>query len=320
MEAAVSSLAGPGDGALAIVSGKFGERWAQIAQALGLHTDVLSVEWGRAVDPAEVARRLDKGCPRLVLATHVETSTGVLHPIEELARLTREREALLVVDAVSALGGHPLEMDEWGVDAVICGSQKVLSLPTGLGLVALGERALGHLGSSSLPSYSLDLARALSSWEKDDFPFSPSVPLVTALSESLGEFLEPGIELRWARFELLSRVAQGAAVQMGFQVFPRSPARTLTTLVPPKGISPKALLERMERAFGIRAAGGQGRLQGKILRLGHMGHYGPSDLLAALGALQGAVRAEGWERPWDLGPWAQELAEGWAAAPGGAGP
>jgi aspartate aminotransferase-like enzyme len=211
-------------------------------------------------------------------------------------------------------------MDAWGVDAAVCGSQKVLSLPTGLGLVALGERALGRLGTSPLPRYSLDLVRARSSWEKDDFPFSPSVPLVTALSESLGEFLEPGIELRWAQFELLSRVARGAAVQMGFEVFPRSPARTLTTLVPPEGISPNVLLDKMEEVFGIRAAGGQDRLKGKILRLGHMGDYGPSDLLAALGALQGALRSEGWERPCDLGPWAQELAENWAAAPGGSEP
>lgn len=317
MEAAVGNLARPGDRTLSIVSGKFGRRWAQISEALGLDARVLDVEWGHAVDPSDVIRRLDEDRPRLLLATQVETSTGVLHPVRELAEITRRREVMLVVDAVSALGAHPMEMDEWGVDAVVCGSQKVLSLPTGLGLVALGERAQEALSHAAIPRYALDLVRALASWEKDDFPFTPSIPLVTALAASLAEFVAPGLEHRWRQFDVLSRVARGASEDMGFRIFPEAPARSLTTLALPESVDPKAIIRRMEDTFGIRIAGGQEKLKGKIVRLGHMGYYGPADLLAALGALHGSVRAEGLDRPCDLGRWAEVLGDEWPVEPTG---
>jgi len=312
MEAALASLAQPGQRSLSIVAGKFGNRWAQMSQALGLDARVLAVPWGRAVDPEDVARRLDEDEPHLLLATQVETSTGVLHPIEALADLARGHDTLLVVDAVSALGGHPLEMDRWGVDAVVSGSQKVLALPPGLGLVALGERALARLGTGSIPRFSLDLSRALSSWDEDTFPFTPSVPLIAALAASLEDFLRPGMEERWRQFALLSEVARGAAASMGCDLFPESPASTLTTLVPPGGVPPKAVMETMERIFRIRIAGGQEKLRGKILRLGHMGDYGPGDLLMALAALQGSLRVAGVPAAADLGPWAEMLARAWA--------
>jgi aspartate aminotransferase-like enzyme len=294
MEAAVVNLLSPGERALTIAGGKFGERWASLLKAFGIEHQVIDVEWGAAVDPATVASHLDKD-PGLVtvFATHSETSTGALHDIEAIARITRSRGRRLVVDAITSVGVHPLPQDAWGVDAVVCGSQKGLMIPPGIATLSLAPWAAPLIDALGLPRFYFDLRKARKSWPLGETAFTPPVSLVLALEESLAMIREEGLEAVHHRHRRLAHAVRAGAQKLGFAVFASSPSHAVTALTAPAGIDSSAVVKRLRDVHAMVVAGGQDRLKGKILRIGHMGAYQREDVVAVVEALEECVNALG---------------------------
>ena len=294
MEAAVVNIMERGEKSLVIAGGKFGERWAAILRAYGLPVEMLEVEWGSAVNVAEVGRRLDAD-PALtkVFATHSETSTGALHDVRELARACRLRSRALVVDAVTSLGVHPLEQDDWGIDVVVCGSQKGLMIPPGLATVSLAPWAANRIEGERPPRFYFDLRKARKSAPQGETAFTPPVSLVLALEEALNMIREEGLDQVHARHRRLAHAARAAGLALGFGVFSPSPSNAVTALTPPAGIEAGAVVKRLRDVHGIIVAGGQDQLKGRMLRIGHMGGYTLADIQLVAGALEECVSALG---------------------------
>ena len=294
MEAAVVNLMSPGERALAIAGGKFGERWAALLKAYGIAHEVIEVEWGAGVDPDEVRRRLERD-PGLVavFATHSETSTGALHDVESIARITRALSRRLIVDAITGVGVHPLPQDAWGVDVVVCGSQKGLMIPPGIATVSVAPWAASLIDSERLPRFYFDLRKARKSAPLGETAFTPPVSLVLALEESLAMIDEEGLYAVHHRHRRLAHATRAGAEALGFQVFPKSPSHAVTALTPPQGIETSAVIKRLREAHAMVVAGGQDSLKGKILRIGHMGGYQLQDIEAVVEALEECVTALG---------------------------
>lgn len=294
MEAAVVNTMGRDDRALVIAGGKFGERWVSILKAYGFDPVVVDVEWGRSLNVAEVGRRLDAdGTLSRVFATHSETSTGALHDVRELARACRLRSRTLVVDAVTSLGVHPLPQDDWGIDVVVCGSQKGLMIPPGLATMSLAPWAANLIEGERPPRFYFDLRKARKSAPQGETAFTPPVSLVLALEEALRMIAEEGLDAVHDRHRRLALATRAAAAALGFGLFPAHPSHAVTALTPPAGIEPGAIVKRLREAHGIVIAGGQDQLKGKILRVGHMGAYTLADIQLVAGALEECVGALG---------------------------
>jgi len=294
MEAAVVNCMAPNERALVIAGGKFGERWAALLKAYGIAHEVIDVPWGSAVDPAEVRRRLEAD-PGLaaVFATHSETSTGALHDVEAIARASRALSRRLIVDAVTSVGVHPLPQDAWGVDVVVCGSQKGLMIPPGIATVSLAPWAAEWIEAARLPRFYFDLRKARKSAPLGETAFTPPVSLVLALKEALAMIDEEGLAQVHRRHRRLAHAARAGAEALGFTVFPSSPSHAVTALTPPAGIDASAVVKRLREVHAMVVAGGQDRLKGKILRIGHMGGYQLDDIVAVIEALEECVAALG---------------------------
>ena len=289
MEAAITNLLSPGERVITIEGGKFGERWTEIARAYGLDPVVIEVPWGEPVDPAAVERVLFEH-PGLsaIFATASETSTGIVHPIEALGAVAREAGVPLIVDAVTALGAIPYEHDAWGVDVTVAGSQKALMLPPGLAFVAVSERVWPRVEAARLPRYYWDFRAARQALARSDTPFTPAISLVVGLAEALEIIRKKGLEVIWAEQARRAAATRAAVLTLGLTLFSETPSDVVTVLRSPEGFGAKALLERME-AHGVRAAGGQAALSGKIVRISHLGAVDDADTLAAVAALEDAL-------------------------------
>jgi aspartate aminotransferase-like enzyme len=294
MEAAAVNLLGPAAKALVIVGGKFGERWMNLLQAYGVDHETIEVEWGHAVEPAEVERRLARDpAIRVVFSTHSETSTGALHDVEAVARITRARGVRLIVDAITSLGIHPLPQDAWGVDVVVCGSQKGLMVPPGLATLSLAPWAAADLEAAGLPRFYFDLRRMRKSAPLGETPWTPPVSLVLALEEALAMIAEEGLDQVHARHRRLALAMRAGAQALGYRLFAHSPSHALTALLPPEGVEAAAVVKRLREVHSMVVAGGQDRLKGRIFRVGHMGAYDLGDVLAMVGALEECATALG---------------------------
>jgi aspartate aminotransferase-like enzyme len=290
MEAAVLNFLSPKERALVLVGGKFGERWKSIMEAFGLQHRVIAVDWGTAVDPAAVTRALDED-PSIaaVFATHSETSTGSLHDVEAFAKITRPRGVRLIVDAITSVGVHPLRQDAMGIDVVVCGSQKGLMIPPGIGTVSVAPWAIEWLEGERPPRFYFDLRKLKKGLPTGDTSFTPPVSLVLALEESLAMMREEGLENVWLRHRRLGAAARAGAQALGFGIFSSSPSNAVTALTAPAGVEASAVQKRLRDAHGMVVAGGQDHLKGKIIRVGHMGDYDLADMHAILGALAECV-------------------------------
>lgn len=292
MEAAAANLLSPGDSALVVEGGKFGERWTEICAAYGVEADVLEVEWGRSVDLGVLEARLGRGGHKALLMQASETSTGAKHDVGAVARLVRERspDTLVAVDAITALGVYDLKPEEWGLDAVITGSQKALMLPPGLAFVWLSERAWRAVSESTSPRYYFDLAIERKSQMKNTTAWTPAISLLSGLAVALDMMREEGLENVFARHARLAR-ATGAAVEaMGLRIFPKDlRSEALTAVCAPEGVDGKAIPRIMQDAHGVTIAGGQDALSGRIFRIGHLGYVDSSDVLTAVGALESTL-------------------------------
>lgn len=291
MEAAIANLFSPGDLIVSFSCGVFGDRFADIAEAFGARVERISIEWGKPVACDIVKERIlrdAKGEIKGVLFTHNETSTGVLNDIRALREAMGDHPALVVVDAISSLGAVELKADEWQIDAVVAGSQKALMLPPGLGFVSVSEKAWKAAEQSKMPKYYWDFKKARKSLEKGETPYTPAVSQIFALDEALNLILEEGLENIIARHRLLAGALREGLKHLGFRLFAEdswaSPTVTAVDLTDFQGKInfSKALKDR----FNITVAGGQEKLKGKIMRIGHVGYVDELDILNVLSALE----------------------------------
>jgi len=295
MAAAVSNLFAPGEKVLFVDGGKFAERWGEILTLHGQSPVRLPVEWGRAVDPDAVRAALDAD-PRItgVLVQASETSTGVLHPVKELARVTRDRKALLVVDGISAVGISPCPMDEWGLDCLLTGSQKGLMLPPGLGFICLSDKAWAKCETVKPGNFYFQLCRERENIVKNQTLFTPAVGLLVGLAESLKLFRQFGLENVFRKQWGLTMMARTGAQAMGLELLaPTDFTWGLTAIRLPLGVDAGPVVKRAAEVSGVVMAAGQGHMKDRVVRLGHMGYVDFGDVLAGLAALKEAFCAEG---------------------------
>jgi len=290
LEAAIVNTLSAEDEAIFVNAGKFGQRWGAIGKAFGVRMHEITVEWGEAVAPQQVDDAL-KAHPnaKAVFTTLNETSTTVLTDIRSLASVTSQRDALLVVDAVSGLGADELRMDDWGVDLVVSGSQKALMLPPGLAFSAIGPRVQEAMQRSTLPKFYLSYAKALKSLADNTTPFTPVVPTVLALDKALDMVLEDGMEALWDHHRRLAEAVRAGVVGMGMKVFAQRPSNAATAIALPEGINGSALHKKLRDEYQVTCAGGQDHLKGRIERIAHMGYYDQFDMLVVLGAVELAL-------------------------------
>jgi serine---pyruvate transaminase len=272
MEGSITNLLSKGDTVLSFSAGKWGERYRDIAKTYGMDVKSIEKPYGEAFSAAEVEAGL-KANPnaKAVIITLCETSTAVTHPIESIAKVTQKSNALLMVDAISGLACDPLKMDEWGVDVVVCGSQKGFMLPPGLGFVAINERAQAAMAKSDLPKYYFNFAETMRALKKNDTPFTSAVSLYYGLDEALLMLLEEGMENVWKRHNEVAQFVRQKVSSLGLALFSKAPANGLTAIVMPKEIKSGDVIKTMRDGHQVVMADGQGELQGKIVRFAHMG-------------------------------------------------
>ena len=302
MEGAVVNLFSPGDKVLAVSIGSFGDRFADIAKTFGLDVVKLAFEWGEACDVAKIKKILDEDINneiKGILITHNETSTGVTNDIKSVAELTKNTERLIVVDAISSLGGLELKMDEWGLDCVVTGSQKALMAPPGLGFAALSEKAWEACERSTMPRFYWDFRKYKKGLMKlsENPPYTPAITTVLGQAAALKLIKNDGMEATWARHKRLALATQAGVKALGLEILPEQKVSSyiITAVKAPEGIAIGNIIKTMNNKYDIMLAGGQKHLKGKIFRIGHCGYTDEFDVIKTFAALEKAFSEEGWQ-------------------------
>ena len=302
LEAAVVNVLSPGDRVLGVSIGAFGDRFAKVAETYGASVDRVSAEWGWAADPDELCERLPSADYRAVLLTHNETSTGVMNPIPALAAAIRTTspDALILVDSVSALGAVPFQMDDWGCDVVVTGSQKAWMAAPGLAMIAASERAWAAMETARMPRFYFDLLKHRESARSGQTPWTPAIAVIYQVDEGIRLMAAEGAEAIFARHEACAAATQAGLEALGFQLFadPANRSKTVTAALIPDGLDWKAFNSEITRR-GVVLAGGQGKLAGKVFRVGHLGSVIVDEILGAIATLEAASVALG--RPVEIG-------------------
>jgi aspartate aminotransferase-like enzyme len=299
MEAAIVNCFSPGDEVLAVSIGVFGNRLAKVAEMFGLRVTRLEVPWGQAADPEAVGQALT-ALPgaRGVLVTHNETSTGVANDVAAIAHAVRARrsDVLLVVDAVSSLGCMDVRMDEWDLDVVFTGSQKGLMVPPGLAMIGVGERAWAAVERATLPRFYWDFRTARASLDKGQTPYTPPVNVFQGLDVALEMMRTEGREAIFARHRRVADLTRERARKLGLELFaePTHASNAVTAIRVPDGIAAKALTGALREREGVVVAGGQDRLEGQIIRVGHLGYVHEPEITACMDALERQLVALGY--------------------------
>ena len=299
MEASLTNLLSQGDKVLSFSAGKWGERYRDIARAYGMTVMSFEGPYGESFRPSQIAEELKRHPDaKAVLTTLCETSTAVMHSVKDFAGITRNSGALLYVDAVSGLGCDPLKMDEWGVDVVVCGSQKGLMLPPGLAFVSLSERAAQRVASSDLPKYYFNFSETLKAIKKNDTPFTPAVSLIRGLDAALDMLLTEGLENVWLRHAQVSEWVRAQMTALGLKLFSKAPSAGLTAVVMPQEISSGDVIKIMRDEHQVVMADGQGEWLGKIVRFAHMGAAATlQDAKSGMQAFTAAMNKKGHKMP-----------------------
>jgi aspartate aminotransferase-like enzyme len=293
MEAAVVNLTRPGEKALAVVVGKFSERWRDLGNAYGLDLVVLEGKWGDAMPPERVKAALEANPDiKVVFATHCETSTGTLQDVKAFSKLAHDHGALMVVDGITSLCAEVVETDAWQLDVVVGGSQKGFMTPPGLAFLSMSAAAQERMERRGHPVHYFDLKLALKALEKGDTPWTPALTLVIALHEALLMIKEEGLDNVVRRHTRNAKAVRAAATALGLPLLSSSPCNATTAVVPKSGTA-DAIRRRLDDAYGIKVAGGQAELKGKIMRLGHLGYYHELDMITMIAALEMALEDEG---------------------------
>jgi aspartate aminotransferase-like enzyme len=295
MEASVSNLTSPGDRVLVLSAGKFGERWTALAKAFGCEVDTLSAPYGQTFDLEDVRRAL-KPDTRVVYMQATETSTAIRHCVPGVADLLKSTgsDALLVVDGITGLGTTHLDIDGWGVDVIIGGSQKAVMIPPGLAYLAVSEKAFARMASTKNPRYYFDLLKERKNALKGDSSYTPSVALIAGLGAALDYIAsQGGGDLAAGRNKLIENAETCAAMTragveaLGLKLFaPDAPAAAVTAVLPPEGVDSGVIVKQLKSRFAAIITNGQGEMQGKLFRIAHLGYFDYMDSIALIGALE----------------------------------
>ncbi|MEN6536130.1 MAG: alanine--glyoxylate aminotransferase family protein [Bryobacteraceae bacterium] len=297
MESAVSNLFSRGDKVIVCSAGKFGERWVEMAKAFGLEATVLKAEYGDAVRPEQVEAALaaDPGV-RGVFIQASETSTGVAHDVRAMGLAIAKTDAIFVVDAITGLGTMPLDIDGWGLDVVVGGSQKAFMIPPGLAFLSISPKAWKFAETSNLPHYYFDLKKEKKNADKGESSWTPSTALILGLHEALKYVKSLGMAKLVENAQLLARATRAAAAQLGLSLFaPEFPASSVTAIKAPEGWDSGLIVKEFRNRFGAIIANGQGSMKGKIFRIAHLGYFDFADLFAVIAELEIILAANGHE-------------------------
>ena len=297
MDSAIANLVQPGDKVLNVIQGKFSERWQDITKAYGGDSIVLDVEWGTALQQEPLIECLDKNKDiKFITICHNETSTGILNPAQEIGKIAREYDKILIVDGVTSVGGDYVYPDKWNFDVLVTGSQKCLGIPPGLGFITVGSRAWDIINKrDNIHSYYVNLP-VYKDWfeKKGDTPFTPSVPLIIAQNVSLKMMFEEGFENRVQRHHRMAEATRIGAKAIGLELFAdeKFASNTVTAIRTPPKISNKDLINKM-KDMGVLIAGGQGHIKNKIIRIAHMNVVQEKNILITFNALELALKQLG---------------------------
>jgi aspartate aminotransferase-like enzyme len=298
LESAVANLFSAGDRVVVPVAGYFGERFAKIARAFGQDVRTIDYEWGRAVRAEDVAAALEEAPSKAVLMQHSETSTGVIHDVEAVGRVTIEAGVLLVVDAISSLGAVPYDGDGWNVDVGIGGSQKAFSATPGLAFVSISDAAWRATGAATNPRFYFDWSAYKASYELEspENPFTPAISLMLGMRAALRRYFHEGQEAVLERHRILSEATKEGIRALGLDLSGEHLDRAwaVTAVQAPEGVDGDELVAKVRRDHGMILAPGQGPMKGKVFRIGHLGYYDRFDIIRCLAALEMTLEEMGY--------------------------
>jgi aspartate aminotransferase-like enzyme len=295
MDASVSNLFSKGDKVIVCVAGKFGERWAEIVKAYGLDATVLTVPYGQAVSAQEVAAALAKEpAAKGVFVQASETSTGAAHDIQAMAAAVAKTGAIFVVDAITGLGTMPLDIDGWGLDVVIGGSQKAFMIPPGLAFLSISPKAWKMAETSDLPHFYFNFKKEKKSGDAGESSWTPSTALILALAEALKYVKQIGMSKLVENAQLLAEATRAAMQALGLELFSAaSPGSSVTAVKAPAGMDSGVIVKDFRNRFGAIIANGQGSMKGQIFRIAHLGYFDFADLFAMVAGLEIILNANG---------------------------
>ena len=295
MESSVSNLFSRGDKVIVCSAGKFGERWVEIAKAFGLEATVLKAEYGDTVKPEQVEAAL-AATPgvRGVFVQASETSTGAQHDIRAMGQAIKKTDAIFVVDAITGLGTMPIDIEGWGLDVVVGGSQKAFMIPPGIAFLAISAKAWAFAETATLPHYYFDLKKEKKNAAMGESSFTPNTSLVIALNAALKYIKSVGMDKLVENAQLLARATRAAAVELGLELFaPGSPCSSVTAVKAPAGMDSGVIVKEFRSKFGAIIANGQGSMKGKIFRIAHLGYFDFADLFGVIAELEIILAANG---------------------------
>ena len=300
MEAAVANLTSPGDKVLVVTAGKFGERWESLTKAYGCQVDSVRAAYGETVTPEQVKAALKPDHVALYMQAS-ESSTGARHDVEGIARILKGTNTLLIVDAITGLGTTSFDVDGWGIDVIIGGSQKAVMIPPGLAYCAVSDRAWQRMESSKNPRYYFDLRKERKNGAKGESSYTPSTALVAALGaafdylrEQGGGDLAAGRDLLIGNAQTAAAMTRAAAQALGLKLFAASsPGAALTAIASPEGVDSSDIVKAFRNRFGAVVANGQGEMKGQLFRIAHLGFYDYLDTIAIIGALENVLAETG---------------------------
>ncbi len=297
MEGAVTNMLSPGDKAICIRSGKFGERWANICKAYGVEAINIDLPWGDDLDPALVEKTI-KANPgiKAVYMQATETSTGAMFPVKEVAAMVKNYpDTLMVVDGITGVGVFDLPQDAWNIDILVAGSQKALMLPPGLAFAGVSDKAWAFSKNAKLPRFYFNWAKELANLEKNQTNFTPAISLISGLRESLRMIKTEGLENVYKRIDRLANATREGAKALGLTVFAKTPSPAVTAITAPEGVDGQAIYKTLWKKYGVTGAGGQDQLKGKIFRIATLGYADEYDVITAIAALEFTLRDLGYK-------------------------
>ena len=295
MDGAVSNLFSKGDKVIVCVAGKFGERWADIVKAYGLDANVIAVPYGQVVKPEQVAAALQaEPATKGVFVQASETSTGSVHDVEAMGHAIAKTDAIFVVDAITGLGTMPLDIDGWGLDVVIGGSQKAFMVPPGLAFMSVSAKAWKLGENSNLPHFYFNLQKEKKSGDAGESSWTPATAMILALGEALLYVKQIGMADLIKNAQMLAQATRAAAGKLGLEIFSAaSPGSSVTAITAPAGMDSGVIVKEFRSRFGSIIANGQGTMKGQIFRIAHLGYFDFADLFAMIACLEIILNANG---------------------------
>ncbi len=295
-EAAIINTVPRGKKCIVLNAGYFADRWVKVCKPYGIEAVSIDTEWGQAVDPVQVENALKQHPDAvMVVGTLSETSTGTGHPVDAIGKVVAKTDAVFMVDGISGVGAMECRTDEWGIDLLVVGSQKALMLPPGLSFVSVSPKAWAKIDACPTVSFYFDMKLARKKMAEFDTPFTPAHTLILALNASLKRIKAEGIENVWNRHRIMSEACQAGVQALGLELYSARPAEGLTVFRIPDGLKDSEIRGKLFDRFGITTVGGQDKLKGKILRIGHMGYMDELDVISGIAALEMTLSELGYD-------------------------